>query len=148
MPDDLKILVYISASSGEETEEELEAILRRSRDTNRNRGITGMLLYFEGHIMQILEGPVEAVDKLYQRISQDSRHQNVTLMYEGKLEERLFPEFSMGYKPLRSVEFTSIGSFDCTPYLHPMIREESMDKLKPEIRELIQSFRKVVGIDT
>jgi len=144
----LKILVYISSSASQETEEELHSILNRSRKTNSDRGITGMLLYYEGNIMQILEGPAHAVDDLFSKIRNDGRHRNVTVMFEDSISERMFPEFSMGSKQLRSVEFTSIGSFDCTPFIQPLVQDEKMDALKPEIRELITSFRKVVGLDS
>src|SRR5688572_19699226 len=75
-------LVYVSASTHLMEDAELEAILTKSRDNNAELGLTGMLLYYEGAFMQVLEGTEENVRGLYTRISQDPRHHRVTLLLE------------------------------------------------------------------
>lgn len=47
---------------------------------NRTLGITGFLVEHEGTLLQVLEGEPEAVDGLYARIRQDTRHRNVELL--------------------------------------------------------------------
>jgi len=54
-------------------------ILAKSRKNNAERGIVGGLFFGDGCFLQCLEGPDEAVDRLYERIRADSRHRDVTV---------------------------------------------------------------------
>ncbi len=111
-------LVYVSASSHLMENVELEELLTVSRAHNIRLGLTGMLLYYEGAFMQVLEGSEETVRGLYARISQDPRHHLITLLLEEYLPERNFPDWSMGYHRLQADEvrelegFTSLAAAD------------------------------------
>lgn len=83
-------LVYISASSHLMNDAELEAILQESRENNSELGLTGMLLYYEGAFMQVLEGSEEVVRSLYMRIAQDPRHHRILPLLEEYIAERNF----------------------------------------------------------
>lgn len=93
-------IVYLSSSVGLFAEEELSVILEQSRRNNALTGITGVMLYVRGSIIQVLEGEKAAVDALYQRIEQDRRHQNVTRVLSRPLAARLFSNWSMGYETI------------------------------------------------
>jgi hypothetical protein len=90
-------LVNISASSHLMSDIELETILEQSRRNNLDIGVTGMLLYYEGAFMQLLEGTEEMVRALYERIRLDPRHRGVVPLLEEYIAERSFPDWSMGY---------------------------------------------------
>ena len=49
-------IVYFSSSVGPLEEKELISILHQSRQHNRQMNITGVLLYVQGRIVQVLEG--------------------------------------------------------------------------------------------
>lgn len=49
-------LVYRSAATRSVGPKELDALLWATRRISARRGITGMLLYFEGSFFQVLEG--------------------------------------------------------------------------------------------
>ena len=55
----------------------MEQILQKSQDANSHRAITGLLLFSEGHFLQLLKGPEEEVRRVYSKIVQDERHTNV-----------------------------------------------------------------------
>ena len=44
---------------------------------------------------QVIEGPKEAVLKLYDIISTDDRHVGLNLLEQGPIESRVYPEFGM-----------------------------------------------------
>ena len=44
---------------------------------------------------QVIEGPKEAVLKLYDIISADDRHVGLNLLEQGPIESRVYPEFGM-----------------------------------------------------
>lgn len=97
----MKRLIYTSASSHMLTDEELIEILVVSRNNNHNLGITGILLYVEGVFFQVLEGPDQAIDKIYTRISRDNRHRRIHMLINESTENRDFPEWKMGFVTLQ-----------------------------------------------
>lgn len=93
-------LVYCSraALSGPRpVEAELERILAVSRRNNARDGLTGALLFTEGSFAQVLEGPLDAIERAFERIGRDPRHGAVTVLQFAKQAERCFPAWSMGH---------------------------------------------------
>ncbi|MBA8792953.1 hypothetical protein FHX74_000547 [Friedmanniella endophytica] len=93
-------LVYSSAATGPFTRSTLEGILGQSLANNRAAGVTGMLLYRDGRIIQLLEGEEETVRSLYATISVDPRHHDVVPLWADERPDRLFPDWSMSFRDL------------------------------------------------
>jgi hypothetical protein len=89
-------LVYASRAVAAVDQEELIAILRKSKSNNPSQGITGVLCFSEGIFLQALEGGRSAVNALYNRIVSDSRHTGVELLCYEEIGERRFAGWSMG----------------------------------------------------
>ena len=92
-------LTYASTSAsaqrggGTAVDPEIGRILQACKTNNPKREIGGVLHYGHGYFLQVLEGPEEEVDALYQKISSDSRHQDVRTLDERQVEERRFPDW-------------------------------------------------------
>jgi hypothetical protein len=91
-------LVYLSSTSGLLSEQQLSDILTKSQTNNHRLGITGLLLYNDGNVIQVLEGEKDTVQKLYKLICTDERHSGAFLMVEGHSATRNFPDWAMGFK--------------------------------------------------
>jgi hypothetical protein len=104
--------VYISASSHLLSDAELADILTVSRRNNTQVGITGMLLYYDGAFMQVLEGESAAIETVLARISQDKRHSRIIRLLEEYVPERGFPDWSMGYHRLNRADMTQREGFN------------------------------------
>lgn len=102
--------IYFSTSDKLAQEVALLTLLQQSRRANARDGITGVLLYVRGSIVQVLEGDKEAVDALYGRIQQDERHTNVTLVLNRLITKRLFAEWLMGYETITGQQLEDIKS--------------------------------------
>ena len=89
-------LLYASRAASSVNQEELVAILRKSKTNNPTAGITGVLCYSEGIFLQALEGGRSAVNALYNRIAVDPRHTQVELLCYDEIGERRFAGWSMG----------------------------------------------------
>jgi Sensors of blue-light using FAD len=89
-------LMYASRAVPAVDQEELLAILKKSKANNPKAGITGVLCFSEGVFMQVLEGGRSAVSKLYNRIAADARHSEVVLLNYEEISERRFAGWSMG----------------------------------------------------
>ena len=89
--------IYASAATQEVATRDLMELLRRARENNTRLIITGMLLHHEGSFIQILEGPENSVQSLFEIISRDERHTNILLLSKRMVEERSFGDWGMGF---------------------------------------------------
>lgn len=76
---------------------EIGSILAVSRRNNALAGITGALLYRAGWFVQVLEGPRDALQAAFERISQDARNDDVAQLALEPIAERRFTGWSMGF---------------------------------------------------
>ena len=72
-------------------------ILAAARRRNAADGITGGLMFSKGCFAQVLEGPMDAVSETFERIQQDERHFEVTVLQAAPIATRDFPAWSMAY---------------------------------------------------
>lgn len=98
-------LVYHSYARAPFTEEQLVTLLEQARHHNEPRDLTGLLFYYEGQFVQLLEGCATEVEPLYAQIQQDERHQQVTTWYDGTSTERVCAGWSMGFAEPGAEEF-------------------------------------------
>lgn len=90
-------LIYISSAATAMDESQLRELLDSSREKNERMGITGLMLYKSGSIMQLLEGDESRVTELYENIRRDSRHRDVYRVQVGTTQNRMFDDWSMGF---------------------------------------------------
>lgn len=111
-------LVYISDATKAMTIHELEDLLNKARKNNLAQGITGCLLYGHDKFIQMLEGPKAAVLALYEKISADKRHTNILSVQEMSVNEKLFDDWSMGFKLLDEGHQMPEGYEDCRKWIY------------------------------
>lgn len=105
-------LTYMSTAVAPFDEAALVELLAASRENNHAAGLTGMLLYAEGHFIQTLEGPAEAVDATYRRISADQRHRDHIVALRDQVEQRTFGDWSMGFEELNGPEVAQLVGYN------------------------------------
>lgn len=93
----IRQLLYRSGQLSEFTGPDMARLLQRARDFNARHGIGGMLLLHDGLFMQLLEGPIAAVDALYARIAADIRHCEVRLLVRAERQTVLLPGWRMAW---------------------------------------------------
>lgn len=104
-------LVYVSFATEDMTDEELKDILEVSRENNKSKDITGMLLYRDRFFIQALEGEEEEVMPLYEAIKDDPRHRNVLLVYKNDIKSRTFSSWSMGFNKISDAQVEQMPGF-------------------------------------
>lgn len=88
-------LIYISQATRKMSQEDLSAIQEKAKTNNAPLDVTGSLFYNGGWFLQVLEGPVATLDKLYKKIELDPRHKNSRVLYNEPATFRTFPRWSM-----------------------------------------------------
>lgn len=75
----------------------MEQIVAASRRNNVRVDVTGALMFNAECFAQVLEGPKAAVEHTFERIQQDERHGDVSVLAFGPVAERAFDKWSMGF---------------------------------------------------
>lgn len=140
----MKYIVYVSQAVKPFGSDELSQLLEHSRAKNLSDDITGLLIYrfneeySRGNFVQVLEGPVASIDDVWARISKDPRHHTIVVVEEEDIEERMFKDWSMGFrnvdaKDLKNIEgFSDLGSDN--------FWNQITSGAVPEALELLKSF--------
>lgn len=105
-------LAYVSTASSAMRRADLLELLERAREVNREKGVTGLLLYQGGHFLQVLEGEQDTVRALFAHIAHDPRHFRVTELFEQQLDQRQYAEWSMGFQALDGTEWLEFPGLD------------------------------------
>jgi hypothetical protein len=62
------------------------------------------VLAFDGfQVVQVLEGPRDAVEALYDRILKDDRHEGIVTLQKCEIETARFPNWNMIQRPIADV---------------------------------------------
>jgi len=112
-------LMYASRAIPEVNQEELLAILRKSKANNPALGVTGVLCFSEGIFLQVLEGGRSAVNRLYNRIARDDRHSQVEILGYDEIGERRFAGWSMGQVNMARLNRALLLKYSETATLDP-----------------------------
>jgi Sensors of blue-light using FAD len=112
-------LMYASRAIATIDQEELVAILRKSKANNPAVGVTGVLCFGEGIFLQVLEGGRSAVNKLYNRIVADRRHHDVELLCYEEIGERRFAGWAMGQVNMARLNPSLLLKYSERPVLDP-----------------------------
>ncbi|MBX2819169.1 MAG: BLUF domain-containing protein [Rhodothermaceae bacterium] len=137
-------LAYASSSTYLLAQEDLDHLLEAARKKNKQRGITGILLYHDGNFMQILEGPKETVLETYALIENDPRHKGIIRLLSRSFPTRNFDEWSMGY-----ARCTEYKLEENKPGFNVLLERDHINTLNQDhmhepIRNLLISFHRIV----
>jgi hypothetical protein len=125
-------ITYFSTAVESTTEHDIFDIVEFSRIKNARLGVTGVLLYVNGNIVQVLEGQQETVEGLYKSIQIDPRHTNVRTVINHPIAQRLFSRWFMGYEMLTTQQFDEVEDI--------ISEEASFDPDQPVILRMLKRF--------
>jgi Sensors of blue-light using FAD len=136
-------LIQFVYSSHLADESALQGILPKADENNKKNNITGMLLYFNGRLLQVLEGEDNTVRATFKRIQSDQRHHHVVELMDQQVPARDFSSFSIGFHKIDESELNDV------PQYKPLLAAEFDIKsihAKPSIAlELLKYFATVIG---
>lgn len=95
-PGSLRRAIYLSTAQRRFSQQQLLGLCASFASFNARVDITGVLLYAANTFLQVLEGEADAVERLLQRIATDSRHCEMEIVLDERVESRVFGQWSMG----------------------------------------------------
>lgn len=127
-------VMYMSTATRHISDEELESILEVSRVNNKKRNLTGLLIVKGRTFLQCLEGEKGNIVEVYEKILKDDRHDNIIDLIEEDSEDRLFPNWEMGYKNLKNLNDIK------SPRIKEIIDFDEPNINREDIAEIIKEF--------
>ena len=97
---------------------------------NRERQVTGLLLYNGRNFLQLLEGDVEDLSWVMRRIEADPRHNGVSIMEDIAVTERACPDWLMRH----------IHIADDVSERRAKLDAQLPEKLDPNLRRIMLNF--------
>lgn len=88
---------YMSSACRPFADAEMAELVARARRRNAAEAVSGVLLYANGSFLQCIEGPLAAVERVYDAILADPRHHSVLQLLHDPIEEREFAAWPMAY---------------------------------------------------
>jgi hypothetical protein len=130
---------YVSSATRPWSQDELLAALTQFRARNLARGITGMLLHFDGNFLQVIEGPTAIVEALLAKIARDPRHHGYMELLRRPLRQREFDGWSMGFRNLGSDDLSALPGW--SDFLGSNLRPQVDAETPSRAHRLLQNFR-------
>ena len=128
-------VLYVSTMNVEYSQDDFDILLNIFRNSNHEHNITGLMLYCgNNNIIQYLEGPNKSIERLYENISNDSRHKDVkTLLYQ-KIDERIISDWNLLYKPISDKTFQD--------FIESCTNAKNDDHIKKILNKFIKTYKK------
>ena len=105
-------LISASRPAGSPDPDEILSILETARRKNKTGDVTGLLYFNRRTFLQAIEGTREAVNQLFQCISRDPRHTDVTLLFYAAIQSRAFSDWAMAYLVENAATEAALRRFD------------------------------------
>jgi hypothetical protein len=133
-------LVYCSRIhllAGEQAADVVIDILKVASLRNRQAKITGALLVCGGWFLQVLEGPLAAINETYRRIYNDRRNHTLRVIAGPSVAKRLFPEWSMCGRELSATDKSIVDVLEGRRHFDAsLLTEQSALRVFGVIRDL------------
>ena len=106
----MRQIIYRSLTTSESgrAADDIPDIVRDAAARNGLEGITGLLYTEDDAFLQAIEGPIDSVSDLMERLKNDARHRDLTILVDRPIEEREFGDWTMIHRDRR----VSIDAFD------------------------------------
>ncbi|MGR9073214.1 MAG: phosphate-starvation-inducible PsiE family protein [Gammaproteobacteria bacterium] len=137
-------LVYMSNAVKPMSAKELMGLLKKAQANNSRRNITGVLLYANQTFVQVLEGEDSIVDRVFETIKKDSRHRGVKLIERVPIENREFPDWSMGFEELDPETAKKLGLTGANEFFSDS--KQVGDIHKALLKPLMEQFKKAYEV--
>jgi hypothetical protein len=125
----MRRIIYRSIAAPGLDKAEMIRLLYRARVSNEAKGLSGVLLQAEEHLLQILEGDTWKLFATFDEIRRDPRHIGVEVIFERSILEATFPHWPMRYFDDHHISKALL-----------QMREEAGERLCPAIEDAVRDF--------
>lgn len=138
----MHLIVYTSQLSviSDDIDAILQSIEKIAKVENAKHGITGVLLFFKGKFLQIIEGDEAKLQSLMKNITHDTRHNKIQILIDQKIDKRGFSEWNMDSFNLDGKKLVNFESLK-------KLTESFKRNLLPNSDELMFYYKALLGLE-
>jgi hypothetical protein len=103
-------VVYHSVATGDLSEEAIFDLVKKAQESNKQKNITGCLLYHKGEFIQALEGNETDVNLLLKKIENDPRNKEMYIIFKNECAKRSYSAWNMAYSALTNGDLKKLES--------------------------------------
>jgi len=119
------------------------ALLKSIQKKNESRGLSGILLYADGNIIQVIEGNESTVNALFAKIETDPRHRGIFVLAKRFLDHRDFPNFGMGFVGLNKPDISEFENLFLENRYFP---QAHLDGVSKRVTTFLKTFLKTAHV--
>jgi hypothetical protein len=137
----MKRIKYISRFSRDLSQQEIDELIVHAGRKNEKLNITGILMTSGRLFFQVIEGPNEFIDELWDHIQEDKRHTDVLLLCaEENIKNRIFPDWS-----LKRISLDTGSEARLEP-IRTMV--ETIMVLRERIESMVHTVERAIWVET
>jgi len=125
----MRRIIYSSTAAPGLDRAEMFRLVYHARVSNEAKGLSGLLLQAEEHLLQVLEGETWKLFATFEAIRRDPRHTRVEV-----LDERSIPEATFPHWPMRYFDDQHIGK------ALALMHDEAGQRMCPAIEDAVRDF--------
>lgn len=133
----LRRIVYTSKACKDFNKRDLLDLLHDSRAYNTLDNISGVLVHKDGYFLQIIEGELNKMTELLERLVKDSRHTDFKILNDSIVKNRLFSNWAMGCADFNDPSISMIPGI-LHGFENPNLSNELINQL-PEIADYLHT---------
>lgn len=138
-------LTYASRASHSVSAELIREVLDSSQRNNPGKGLTGILCCNANTFLQALEGPRSEVNALYNRLADDSRHKDLTILDYEEISMRRYSNWSMGWAGAKQANRELFLKYSASDHFDPFsMSAEQISGLLLELSETVSAIKSPV----
>lgn len=112
-------LTYASRALNGVSSRLIREILEASQRNNPRKGLTGILCCNADIFLQVLEGPRDRVNELYNFLADDQRHKELTILDYEEISVRRYANWSMGWAGAKQHHRELYLKYSCSEHFDP-----------------------------
>jgi hypothetical protein len=138
-------LTYASRASHSVSSQLIRDVLDNSQRNNPGKGLTGILCCNANTFLQALEGPRAEVNALYNRLADDSRHKDLTILDYEQISMRRYSSWSMGWAGAKQANRELFLKYSASDQFDPFsMSAEQISGLLLELSETVSAIKSPV----
>jgi len=137
-------LIYSGSLVQHPKEDQVSEFLASARQHNQRKGICGVLVLMERDFLQVIEGPDDEVDGLFEQLLSETRRYSLILLSRQRIRQPIFGAWSLGFIKAESNRADPQQPETQQPEDQMLLEIQQIDPNDPTARHTLRIIREFI----